>query len=350
MSAAMPRSCVTEPLIRVTPESSGDRSSGTNPHLNTPSRIRVQRALRLVAGFGALRRDQLEALLLAGEPLTPRSKRVVAHRIVAELRARGTVRSAALAGGDGSGSVGYVLTAAGQRVYAASDASYPRRRASRELSVALLDHAIALADIAVAFRNAALRAIDVALVWESDWEAVARLGSTAAIPDAFVTVERGKWRTRAFIEADRSTEWNRAFAGKVRRYIDLYHRDTWRGAIATWPLVLTVTLSEVRAQSLARVTQRVVDAEGGSRIARAFRFASLEELSRRGPFEPIWYVGDGAGRLAIPELEPPISAPRDRVENLAADPSGLDSTAVSLRLPEEESHHGFLNNRTGMAS
>jgi hypothetical protein len=56
----------------------------------------VQRALRLLAGFGALRRDQLETLLLADEALAPASRRVATHRAVAELRERGLVQTVAL--------------------------------------------------------------------------------------------------------------------------------------------------------------------------------------------------------------------------------------------------------------
>jgi hypothetical protein len=68
----------------------------------------------------------------------------------------------------------------------------------------------------------------VELLWESDWEAVARLGRIVVIPDALVTVDHAGSRARAFIEADRATERHQAFAAKVRRYVDLYLRDDWR--------------------------------------------------------------------------------------------------------------------------
>jgi hypothetical protein len=292
----------TNPLLRVTPRTNNDGPQDAISHLNTPVRtsiVRVQRAMRLLAGFGALRRDQLETLLLADEALSPASRRVATHRAVAELRDRGLVQTIALASRGSAAPRGYALTERGHGLYGASDPGYPRRRTKRVLSVVLLDHAVALADIALAFRDAVTQAGDIALLWESDWEAVARLGTTLAIPDALVTLEQGGWRTRAFIEADRSTEWLSAFATKVRRYVDLYRREEWRRAMGAWPLVLTVTTSDTHACSLARVAQRVAVAEGGSPIARAFRFTSVDKLGTRGALAQIWHIGGTNEQVAI---------------------------------------------------
>ena len=297
-----PPTAVTKPLLRVTQGSSSDGPEHASFDLNTPSRVsslRVERTLRLLAGFGALRRDQLESFLLSDATLTSGSRRVVTHRTLGELRERGLIQEVALPGRPSRASRGYALTEAGHRLYAARDAAYPRRRIRPAPSVVLLDHAAALAEIAIAFRDAALAARDIGLLWESDWEAVARIGSTAAIPDAFVTLERGGWLARAFVEADRSTEWYSAFGNKVRRYVELYRAEEWRAALATWPLVLTVTTSDAHARSLARVAERVARAEGGTRIARAFRCTSLDELHRRGPFGTIWRVGASGEATAI---------------------------------------------------
>src|SRR2546428_1458376 len=146
---------------------------------------------------------------------------------------------------------------------------YPTRRSRRPASVVRLAHATLLADIALALARAAQVAGDIDLLWESDWQLAARLGSRTPRPDAFVTVDRVGRRTRAFIEADCSTEWVTAFSRKVRAYIDLYRRDTWRPIFGAWPPVLTVTTSDVHARTLAEAAFGVAYQEGGARIAHA---------------------------------------------------------------------------------
>jgi hypothetical protein len=264
--------------------------------------LRAGQTLRLLAAFRALGRAQLEAFLFADERLTAASRRVVVHRILRQLRERGLVQAFVKPGpaATGGGSRAYVLTPAGQRVYAADDPSYPRQ--IRTPSTVLLEHAIALADVAIAFRDAAARATDIAFSWESDWEAVARMGSAVVIPDALVTLERKGWRTRAFIEADRATEREGAFARKLRRYIEFYRSDAWRASFGAWPLILTVTTSDAHARSLCRLADRVTRSEGGTRITHAFRFASLDDLRMAGPLAPIWHVAARVDRCAIPEL------------------------------------------------
>jgi len=292
----------TRPLLRVTVRGNDGGPDRVPSHVTAPARtatLRAEQALRLLAGFGALRRDQLEGLLLGDERLAAASRRVAAYRAVAALRDRALVQTVGLPGGGNSAPRGYVLTPTGHRVYAANDPAYPRRRTTRALSVVLLDHAIALADIAIALRDAAAHARNVALVWESDWEAIARIGCAVAIPDALVTLEREGWRTRAFIEADRSTERHQAFAEKVRRYVEVYRRDEWRGAMSTWPLILTVTTSDAHARSLARLAHRVAIADGGCRIAGAFRFTSVDEIRASGALASIWHLGESSDRVSI---------------------------------------------------
>ncbi|MGH2490642.1 MAG: replication-relaxation family protein [Candidatus Limnocylindria bacterium] len=298
---------ITRPLLRVTAKAKTGATDPAFHDLNAPSRsARARDGLRLTAAFQALRRDQLEALLLGGAGLKLTSRRVVALGVLADLRERGLAEKVGLPGAGSAARCAYVLTAAGQRMYAAHDASYPRRRATR-LSVGLLDHAVMLADIAIAFGAAATNAGDVDLLWESDWEAVVRVGSSLVIPDALVTLERGGWRTRGFVQADRSTEWQHAFAEKVRRYVALYARDQWRATLVVWPLVLTITTSDAHARSLARLAYRVATGEGGSRIARAFRCSSFEALCARGPLSSIWHVGDFGDDVAL--LDDPADAP-----------------------------------------
>src|SRR5437870_11540765 len=204
---------VTAQLLRVTRTSENDAATDANRQWTAPARTsssRLDATLRLLAAFRAVRRDQLEAFLFAGVRPTPPSRRVAAFRILGELRERGFVQAVVLPGtvATAGATRTYVLTTAGQRAYAATDGGYPRR--VRRPSIVLLDHAVALADIALAFRDGAARAGDVDLSWQADWEIVHDLACTTAIPDAFVTLERGGWRTRAFVEADRATERDHA--------------------------------------------------------------------------------------------------------------------------------------------
>lgn len=268
-----------------------------------------------MAGFGALRVDQLEALLMLDAILTPESKRVATYRVLAELREHGYAETVGLASRDAP-TRGVVLSSTGRRVYAASDGLYPRRRVRRATSVVMLDHAVALADVAIAFARSALAA-GVDVLWESDWEAVTRLGSTVVIPDALVTLDHAGWRTRAFIEADRATERRQAFARKVRRYVDLYLRDDWRKALGAWPLILTVTTSDARARSLAELAHETAQREGGGRIAHAFRAIAAEELRVRGPLGARWHVGGSAARVLLEGIRSVPSEPPEREKQCA---------------------------------
>jgi hypothetical protein len=293
---------VTAPLLRVARRSDNDAEGNANSQRTAPARSsssRLDATFRLLAAFRAIRRDQLERFIFADEAIAPPSRRVAAFRVLGELRERGFVQAVVLRGpvATAGATRAYVLTTAGQRAYAAADSAYPRR--VRRPSIVLLDHAVALADIALAFRDGAVRAGDIDLSWQADWEIVHELGCTTVIPDAFVTLERGGWRTHAFIEADRATEREHAFANKVRRYVDLYRDDRWRSVLGIWPLILTVTTSEQRARSLCRLAFRVAETEGGARIRQSFRFASLDELLRRSAFEEIWHMGLGAERGLI---------------------------------------------------
>lgn len=293
-------SSLAAPLLRVTARRADQAEIRHLSDLTAPSLVRslrVRRALALLAAFRGLRRDQLEALLLVDEPLARASRRVMTHRVVAELRQRGLLDELLAAGSPSRVPWrAYALTAAGEEAYARRDGTYPAQRSRRPASVLRLAHAMMLADIALALWQAAIVAGDIDLLWESDWQLAARIGSRAPLPDAFVTIDRGGWRTQAFIEADRSTEWVTAFSRKVRAYVDLYRADLWRPLLGAWPLVLTVTTSDRHARTLAETALRVAQQEGGGRIAHAFRFTSVDDLRRGDPYGAIWLVGGRDGR------------------------------------------------------
>ncbi len=292
----------TSGLLRVTAQAQNGAADSTNSERTARARTsssRLDASIRLLAAFRALRRDQLERFLFPGEALRPASRRVAAFRVLGTLRERGLLQPVVLPGAAATGGTtrAYALTAAGQRVYAADDDAYPRRL--RRPTTVLLDHSVALADICLAFRDRAVEAGDIDLSWQTDWDIVAELGRTPVIPDAFVTLARFGWELHGFIEADRATEREHAFANKVRRYVDLYRAARWQGVLGYWPVILTITTSERRAKFLSRLAFRVSSAEGGRPISHSFRSTSFEELARRGPYEDIWYMGEASERTQL---------------------------------------------------
>ncbi len=138
-----------------------------------------------------------------------------------------------------------------------------------------------------------------------------------------MTVDCAGWRTRAFIEADRSTEWVTAFSKKVRLYVDLYRRDTWRALFGAWPLVLTVTTSDGHARTLAEASCRVAQQEGGARIAHALRFTSADEIRRGDPYGAIWRVG---GRTSLASF---IASDRSAATGTVRPPAAVVSSPAA---------------------
>jgi hypothetical protein len=88
------------------------------------------------------------------------------------------------------------------------------------------------------------------------------------------------------------------FARKLLPHIELYRAVDWRATFGAWPLILTVTTSDAHARALCRLAHRITLRDGGSRIARAFRFASLAEPRMDGPFAPIRHVAGCIRSLA----------------------------------------------------
>lgn len=136
--------------------------------------------------------------------------------------------------------------------------------------------------------------------------------------------------------------------------VELYRADSWRSVLATWPLVLTVTTSEKHASSLARVAHRVAMSAGSGRIAGCFRCASIVEFAQQGPFARVWHTGGSEAPVRILDIESQTSetgvALLAREEPLPNTASAIESPAASLRLPEGNPEHAFLNNRTDVAS
>jgi hypothetical protein len=268
-------------------------------------------AVRLLGTYGFLSRLQIEEFVLGESKLNVRSRERVTWRILRRLSQRQLVTTNAHLAGDPEGMptrIAYFLTARGRRVFETLD-SLAQHRRLRVRGSFLLAHALMVAEIALVFLRQARASLgrDV-LGWECDWQVALSLGPLPVAPDAKLTYQTPGRRIHAFIEADRGSEGTRFFARKIDRYLDLY-RDDSRLPLPVWPLVLTVAPSEARASELCRATEVAVRARPQmSRIARAFRFASLDALRQgAGPFGEIWQVAGRSGRFPLID-EPAKSA------------------------------------------
>lgn len=243
-------------------------------------------AIRHIALHRFLTRPQLEELLLADLPLTPRSRQVVAWRVLGRLQRSGYVAATARQNGGvrgGSGLPAYFLTARGLRVAASVCPDLPKHRPAAR-SAFLAPHSMLTTDIELALRRSARDAPEQALeLWEADWQIALRLGERAVIPDARAAYSAHGWRMHLFIEADLGTEGTRFFARKVGRYFELYEGGAWRELVRTWPRIVTVTLTDARAALLQRATRAFLDARYGHWRRRLDVYlVAIDELQRDG--------------------------------------------------------------------
>jgi hypothetical protein len=244
-------------------------------------------AVRLIALHRFLTRPQLEELLFAGATLTPRSRQVLAWRILGRLQRDGYVRGTPRqAGGASGGSIlpAYFLTASGLRLAAAACPDLPNHRPARRAAF-LAPHSALTTEIELALRRAARAEPEQQEVelWEADWQIAMRLGDGAVIPDARVEYRVGGWRNYLFIEADLGTEGTRFFERKMGRYVELYESSRWREFLRVWPRILTVTLTEARAASLHRATEAFLTSRYPHSATRlGWYFVSIDALRGAG--------------------------------------------------------------------
>ena len=265
-------------------------------------------AVRLIAVHRFLTRPQLEELLLGDGTFTPRSRHVVAWRVLARLQRDGYVASTRRhAGGalGGSDLPAYFLTSNGLRLASTICPELPRRRPAVR-SAFLAPHSILTTDIELAFRRSAALEPDTSFeIWEADWQLAMRLGDGAVIPDARVTLRVGTWRCHLFIEADLGTEGTRFFARKMGRYVDLHAGGAWREFIRVFPQIVTVTLTEARAASLHRATLAFMRSQYAySALPLHASFVSIDALRAAGVRALCWALAHEAqvALLNIDEL------------------------------------------------
>jgi hypothetical protein len=184
------------------------------------------------------------------------------------------------------------------------------------------------AEVALAFHRAARSAEGHELrMWESEWDAAEFLRPSRVIPDARLVYRTGSWELDAFVEIDTGTERTTRFVQKIREYISAWRDGGWRERLESWPMVLTVTVTQMRASVLRHGTDELLRSQrDAARLARAteFDFAALVDVrGPRGPLGEIWQV---AGREGVHALVPAeSSAPPGLVEAAESDgASGSD--------------------------
>lgn len=247
---------------------------------------------------------QVAEFLFTGSTVSATSGAVISRRILASLRQRGMVMSSSpLRGGPRGGATTLVfyLTSAGERFARGLSAGVGRPRLTTNGSV-LVPHSLATADVLLAFQRSAKRNVDHDLVsWECDWEVAQPLGPASVVPDAYLLYRVGGRRLHAFVEVDMGSERNRAFAGKLRRYLELHRAGTWRSAFPVWPYVLTIAMTAARAAQLARMAELVGIGHSGTFRggADAFHFAALADVVADGPLAPVWLTPRDAEPVSL---------------------------------------------------
>lgn len=267
---------------------------------------RETEVLLVLANYRYLTRNQIEQFIFEGSAIGPASRNTVGWRILQRLIARGLLGSTIrLVGGPigGSNRLGYFLTAGGYKLALSLNPALPPKRPSSG-GTFLMQHALMTADVALTFRQSARAHPGHELIdWECDWQAAERVGASRVVPDAHLVYATAKYELDAFIEIDLGTEGSRFFARKISRYLELFRSGNWKPNLSSWPVVLTVTKSEVRAAALKRATEALLASQPDAvdlRQATEFSFSSLADLlGQDGPLGDIWQMAGHKGRRAL---------------------------------------------------
>lgn len=285
-------------------------------------------AIRLIALHRFLTRPQLQELLFAGEPLTARSREVLAWRVLRRLQRDGYVHATPRqAGGSSGGSSlpAYFLTRSGLAAAALTCPDLPAHRPSRRAAF-LAPHSVMTAEIEVAFRRAARAAVDQDVeLWEADWQIAMRLGDRAVIPDARIAYRVGRSRCHMFIETDLGSEGTRFFARKIGRYVQLYEGGSWREFVRVWPRIVTVTLTDVRAASLHRATEAMLNSQYVYSRPLSAYFLSIDALRACGLSAPCYAVSnkERPPLLDVDELARPDTSAAAPSTNVRSDEASV---------------------------
>ncbi len=248
---------------------------------------------------------------------TPRTGHRWTRKVLALLKQRALVDRAR---GPGKLSLWFLTETGADAVESAGPRAEPRRRVTtRAQAEGLLKaHTIAVNDVGIAFVLAARKRGDECGpdAWRHEIAHPISAGSPRRPPqlvvaDALLTYlqtdeEGALVMHQRFIELDRGTQRPaEQLAAKLARYTRLrtytpssttvaetHGEPLWRHYYRSWPHLLIVLAD----QSPARVEQRIArtlalyesDPAKGTRRAIPFSFVSLDDLTRRGPFAPIF--------------------------------------------------------------
>lgn len=168
----------------------------------------------------------------------------------------------------------------------------------KHVTPTFLEHALAINDVRVALAKACATTDGFRLVkWEgendlkADYDRVTILSEKgrkldiSLIPDSYIVMETPKGTAHFFLELDRGTMTTKRFKTKILAYQAYYLSGAYQRRYETRSLrVLTVTLSNVRAENLRRGTETT----GGK---QRFWFTTLEQVTPQAILTaPIWQV------------------------------------------------------------
>src|SRR5437899_1631268 len=190
---------------------------------------RENEVLLQLSGFRYLTEPMIEEFLFGESSFTPLSRQVITRRVLHRLKRKGlTLETPRVVGPAGdTARLVYFLTAKGYNLARTLNPGLPSRQPNLR-GTSLMGHGLMCADVALAFRHAARSNPGHDLLdWECDWQAAERLGARLVVPDAHLVYATEDRTLEAFIEVDLATEGSRAFAWKIRRYLDLSRSGSW---------------------------------------------------------------------------------------------------------------------------
>lgn len=178
----------------------------------------------------------------------------------------------------------------------------------KHVTPTFLEHALAINDVRVAVAKACETSVDFHLVnWvgendlKADYDRVTILSDkgrkldVSLIPDSYLVLETPKGTAHFLLELDRGTMTTQRFKTKILAYQAYYQSGAYQRRYETRSLrVLTVTLSDVRANNLRKATETA----GGK---QRFWFTTLDQITPQTILTtPIWQVA------TMPDLQPLI--------------------------------------------
>jgi Replication-relaxation len=252
---------------------------------------------------------------------TPQSRLRWTRRVLEGLRARGLVDRVQ---GPGTLSMWFVTDTGADAVETAGPRAEQRRRVTTPAQAEglLRAHTIAVNDVGIAFTNAARERGDECGPdsWRHEIAHPISAGSVRKPPQLVVadalltylqTTEDGVLVLhQRFIELDRGTARPaEQLATKITRYTRLRYytpasavapdapaEPLWRRYYRSWPhlLIVLADQSERRIQQRIARTLALYESDPGKdqRIAIPVSFVSLDDLTARGPFAPVFATAD----------------------------------------------------------